>query len=180
MSGNGIGDRFYFHGSATDPNDDSVNHYYWALMSVPDGSTAVLQNTNTHNPYLDVDAKGEYKVRLVVQDNRGAYSDPVYSTVKVVNQKPSASISITNTDTDANYCYYQLNGGNSHDPDNDPLSYQWLMISMENSGTYSFDNPQQPFTQLKVHKGVGTFTVELVVTDTDGATGTAKISRTCN
>jgi hypothetical protein len=70
-------------GSASSDPDGTVAGYTWQLLSKPAGSTAVLSSSNTPSVSFTADLPGNYAVTLKVQDNRGAWSPVVSSTVKV-------------------------------------------------------------------------------------------------
>ncbi len=63
-----IGEIVALDGSgSTDADSDSLG-YRWSLVSIPSGSSAVIQNGNSESPSLIADIPGIYVVQLIVSD----------------------------------------------------------------------------------------------------------------
>ncbi|HRU21205.1 MAG TPA: PKD domain-containing protein [Candidatus Bipolaricaulis sp.] len=107
---------------------------------------------------------GTYQVRLVVTDGLGATgqrTQPV--TVAAMNQPPVARFAYTPTAPRPGD-WIQFDGGASFDPDGEIAAYQWDFQNdgiFDRTGTVTFWQYATP----------GTYTVRLVVTDNQGATG---------
>lgn len=62
------GDTVYLNGGlSNDANGDPLT-YNWNIVSLPEGSTAFLDDPTSETPSLDVDLAGEYVVNLTVND----------------------------------------------------------------------------------------------------------------
>ncbi len=74
--------------ASSDANGDPLT-YQWSLVSRPDGSSAVLSNSETAHPNFVADLAGQYVVSLVVSDGLLA-SDP--SNVTITATSSSAAV----------------------------------------------------------------------------------------
>ncbi|MCV2395822.1 PKD domain-containing protein [Actinotalea sp. M2MS4P-6] len=138
-------------GSASSDPDGTVVSYAWTFG---DGGTATGA-TASH----DYAAGGSYPITLTVTDDLGA-TDTLSQVVDVPeppNQAPTASFSSSVTDLTVT-----LDGSSSTDPDGTVVSYLWDL------GDGSTDTGA---TTSHTYAAGGTYTVELTVTDNDGAVG---------
>ena len=63
-----VGDTVLLDGSgSSDPNEDALA-YHWSFEAKPALSTTVLSNATTVNPTFVIDAPGDYRVKLMVND----------------------------------------------------------------------------------------------------------------
>ncbi|HYB98733.1 MAG TPA: choice-of-anchor L domain-containing protein [Candidatus Limnocylindrales bacterium] len=90
----GVGEMLDGSGSSDDDGDELS--YEWTLVSVPDGSQAILQNANTSTPTLLPDLIGQYVARLVVSDGADV-SEPDEVTIDatssiIVEAAPAALV----------------------------------------------------------------------------------------
>ena len=152
---------------SSDPEQDYPLSYSWQITSKPEGSTAVLSDTNAVNPSFTVDMLDDYTIELVVTDNLGAQSAPDYVLITSYNTSPIA-------DAGPNQILHQgeivtLDGSGSSDPEQDyPLAYAWQITSKPEGSTavLSDSNAVNPsFTADMLDE----YIVELVVTDSLGA-----------
>lgn len=84
-----VGDRVVLNGSASfDPDDDPLQ-FSWALISVPQGSAAALDDPTAVLPQFTADRVGTYVAELFVSDgsNVSSFSDQVM----IVAQDPADS-----------------------------------------------------------------------------------------
>jgi PKD repeat protein len=144
-----------FNGSASSDPDGSIVLYQWDFNAdgVPDatGSTA----TRTFSA-------GTYSVRLTVTDNQGATGTHV-RTVTVptaANQPPTAAFTASPSSGQPG-TWFTFNAAGSTDPDGSIVSYAW---SYGDGGTGS------GITAYRSYTSPGTYTVQLTVTDNQGAT----------
>jgi PKD repeat protein len=144
-----------FDGSTSSDPDGTIASYAWTFG---DGGTAT--GAKPSHTYA---TSGTFTVTLVVTDNQGAASapatTPVTVTVATTNQAPVARIA-------APTCVSLVcgfDGSTSSDPDGMIASYAW---TFGDGGTATGAKPSHTYATS------GTYTVTLVVTDNQGATGT--------
>jgi len=116
-----------------DPEDQTIS-YLWSLIAKPDSSSATLSDPIIVNPVFTADVEGTYTINLIVND--GALDSITETiTVTVAARTPvitnnSAPIANAGEDeTIQTQVVYELDGSNSSDADNNPLSFQWMLVS---------------------------------------------------
>lgn len=87
-----IGNLITLDGSGSSDAEGDPLTYSWTLTSVPEGSTAQLDDATLEQPSFTPDALGDYVVELIVNDGT-ADSEPDTATISVVNQPPVAVFS---------------------------------------------------------------------------------------
>lgn len=121
-----VGDTVTLLGVAFDDNTAEEDLLYmWSFIALPDGSNSVLINFDTPTPSFDVDVAGQYEITLVVTDSEGLASTPDMVTISSANLAPTA-------DAGADQIVLVgstvgLDGSGSSDPENDPLTYSWML-----------------------------------------------------
>lgn len=134
--------------------------YQWTLTK-PAGSTAVLSDPIASQPIFTIDVAGSYTATLVVSDGT-ASSKPdnvlvnTSNSPPVANPGPNQSVNIGTTVT--------LDGSGSSDPDGDPLTYAWSLLSKPGSSTATLTNATSVMTSFVVDVA-GPYTVQLTVGD---------------
>lgn len=120
------GDTVTLDGGASSDADGDPLTFYWSLLSVPTGSTAVPSDPNAVSPTFQVDLAGTYVAQLIVNDGT-VDSNPDTVTIVAGNRPPPANQAPTITSTPvtgatANQAYaYDVD---ATDPDSiDVLSY---------------------------------------------------------
>ncbi len=117
-----------------------------------------------NQPPHSIQKAGKYRVEYMVQDTKGAWSEPFYQTVEVIEQNhpPQARFTINPNpvpvDVTVNYI------DQSGDPDGDPIvEKQWRFRKAGNNqyGPWHFYQPPQKFDSL----GTGFFQIQLRVKD---------------
>ena len=109
-----------------DPDGDLIS-YQWSFQSKPAGSSAVLVDATTVNPYFMPDVDGTYVISLTVND--GTTDSPV-ETVTITAGVTAQNPPIADAGIDRNVItgsLVTLDGSGSWDPDDDVLSYFWLL-----------------------------------------------------
>ncbi|MGH8551642.1 MAG: PKD domain-containing protein, partial [Methylococcales bacterium] len=158
------GEAVTLDGRASNDPDGSIVSYVWREGSATLGSTALLSVNRA--------VVGIHNITLTVTDNAGATSsDSVTVTVKAgvkINQPPVANAGGNQQLIDANRDSGEvvtINGGGSYDPDGSIANYNWKLNGI------ALPNHTAAWSAFL---GVGaTYTVELIVTDNQGAVSTA-------
>ena len=137
--------------------------FFWQILSRPPGSNAALDFASTSLPTFLADESGLYVLRLIVNDGQ---IDSSPDNVSVVAAVPNAApVAIAGTDdTVSRNAVIRLDGTQSFDPDNDPLSFAWSIVSRPAGGTGALDNAASPTPSMPAD-GEGDFVFRLVVND---------------
>jgi hypothetical protein len=154
-------------GSGSSDVDGDILSFFWTLITVPDGSSALLSDPTAVSPSFVVDVSGTYVAQLIVNDGM---VDSAADTVAInhENSPPVADAGPDQAFSSAGTTI-QLDGSQSFDPDGDPLTYAWHIISKPppSTTTLSDANSSNP---TFVADSLGTYILQLVVTDDLGAT----------
>lgn len=147
-------------GSLSKDDDGDQLTYRWRIVSAPEGSAAELASADSVNPTLTTDAYGMYTVELIVNDG---YVDSDADTV-VIDASNAAPIANAGNDLDVYIDHtVNLDGSKSSDPDSDPITYLWTIISPSNTTTTIANNTAvMPSITIREQ---GTYVVQLVVND---------------
>lgn len=117
-----LGARAFLDGRGSHDVDGDPLTFRWRLVSKPLNSTASLDNATTSEPSIIADKPGSYTIELIVNDGF-VDSDPDQVVITTENSRPIAD---AGPDLQANVGdLVQLDGSNSQDADNDPLTYHW-------------------------------------------------------
>ena len=147
-----------FDASLSYDPDGTIVNYHWDFR---DGTTAIGVSVN--HSYSESES---YRVTLTVTDNDGA-TDSATSTTNVMNKSPAA-IFTESSETGNLGDPITFNAAESYDPDGTIVSYSWAFgdgtTATGVSVSYTFNNKD-------------VYTVTLTVTDNDGATDSAKITK---
>lgn len=156
-----------------DPDGDTLR-FEWEFLERPPGSGAVLSSSNTATPLFVPDAEGSYRIRLTVNDLRGAAaSDEV--TVSVLppgaNLPPVAEVEFDRFVAVGSLV--TLDGSASLDPEGEPLTFSWSLFRPAGSVAVlaGGDTPTPSFTA----DDFGEYQVRLTVRDPQGATGSTSL-----
>jgi hypothetical protein len=149
-------------GSASSDPDDDPLEFAWEFVDVPSGSFASLINDPRVDPSFFADVEGDYVVRLTVDDGGADDADEVTITAVVANGAPTANAgpdrSVAVGDRVA------LNGSGSADPDGDPLTFAWTMVSQPNGSRATLDDPTSAVPAFTAD-AAGAYNLQLVVSD---------------
>jgi len=160
-----VGDKVILEGSgSSDPNGDALTSYNWEFVSRPGASRAELEDPTTVKPAFRADAPGDYVVQLIVKDRWDKASDPHSVTIRALsNHPPTANadeavsqFSVGDTVT--------LFGIGSDDPDGDPLTYRWEILSRPSGSGASLSDVNSPEPMLMLDMS-GSYAIQLVVND---------------
>jgi hypothetical protein len=129
------GDIVFLNGMASfdDNTPTELLVYEWSFSSIPEGSSATLDDADTVTPSFLADLPGTYVVDLVVFDEGGLPSSTDQVEVSSDNLAPTAAagndqLVITGTTV-------PLDASASTDPENDALTYFWTITSAPGGST---------------------------------------------
>lgn len=147
-------------GSASyDPNGDPIT-YAWTLSSKPPGSAATFSSSTAAKPTFTADLAGTYLATLVVSD--GQLTSPSTVTVTAVDTPPVANAGpaqYTNVGGTVT-----LDGSASTDPDGDPITFSWVILSAPIGSAATLTNATTSRAGL-VADLEGAYSVKLTVSD---------------
>ena len=86
-----VGEILILDGSSSTDTDGDILSYNWSIIERPLNSQATIQNPTSINPFIEVDAYGEYIIQLQVFDG-SASSDPDVVIINAV--EPSVSLDL--------------------------------------------------------------------------------------
>jgi hypothetical protein len=148
-------------GSGSSDPEGAALTYAWSFASRPAGSTAALSDASAVNPTFHIDKAGTYELSLVVNDGT---QDSVADTV-VVTTLNSAPVADAGADVSVRLrSTALLNGGGSHDVDEDAITYSWTLVSKPAHSKAALVSANTAQPSLKPDKP-GSYVVSLVVND---------------
>lgn len=149
-------------GNSDDPDGDPLD-YVWEIVSRPGGSSAALSDETDPSPTFIADREGSYTFQLVVSDGAlESEPDEVNLRVSEGGGAPTADAGANQSVTTGDTVY--LDGSSSHDPDGDPISYTWTMVSKP-SGSSTVLTAGSSATPRFLADVDGQFVLSLVVSD---------------
>ncbi|CAH9060266.1 hypothetical protein PSECIP111854_02571 [Pseudoalteromonas sp. CIP111854] len=159
----------YFTTYAEDLDSDPIS-YKWRVVSRPQNSTAILQNALTKQAYMVFDEVGEYLLEAVVSDGL-SYSDTKRAHVKVITRPPTpntnkppfflSTIKVSENPTPNSPITLTAN---ATDPDEDPITYRWVMHQKATGSNYSFSSTTDAEIELTVDM-TGWYLVQVYAND---------------
>ncbi len=162
--------------AAEDPNGDPVT-FAWTITSRPTGSTAALSATNTASVSITPDVAGEYVLQVTVSDGRGGQASDdvrVTATAAGANRAPTANAGFDLEGTET--ITMTLDGTGSSDPDGDPLTFTWTVVSRPDGSTAQITSASAALASFTPDLE-GTYVVQLAVSDGEfTATDTATLT----
>jgi hypothetical protein len=165
-----VGDAASLDGSGSyDPDNNYPLTYDWQVVSKPEGSAAILsvnvsaEGSDASQVSIETDVNGDYVIQLVVTDNLGLASEPVFVVVSTQNSAPVAEAGADQYFENPDIII-QLDGSQSFDPDGDPITYAWTIASKPIDSLAQLSNPNDVQPTF-VADTVGDYIIELVVTD---------------
>lgn len=157
---------------SSDPDNDKLT-YKWEWVSKPNSSNAQLAKADSVSGEFTTDLAGIYTVKLSVSDGNMTNSDTV--TIVVSNDPPVAAAGVDQTI--ALNTVSVLNGTSSYDPENQLLTYTWVLTSKPTGSIAVLDS--QTSAQPKFTADLeGDYTFTLTVNDgtKDSQTDTVTLS----
>lgn len=160
--------------SSSDVDGDLLN-FHWELLIKPEGSKALLANSENINPSFIADAFGQYTVQLIVGDGQ---EDSAADIVIINVQRNTPPIADAGNDqTVALATLATLDGSGSSDTDGDVLTYLWS-ISSKPEGSQAALNELTSLMPTFITDLPGEYVLGLVVNDgqTDSPLNTVVVS----
>jgi hypothetical protein len=165
-----VGDAASLDGSGSyDPDQNYPLTYDWQVVSKPEGSAAILsvsasaEGSDASQVSIETDVNGDYVIQLAVTDSLGLASEPVFVVVSTQNSAPVAEAGADQYFENPDIII-QLDGSQSFDPDGDPITYAWTIVSKPIDSLAQLSNPNDVQPTFFADT-VGDFIIELVVTD---------------
>jgi len=154
-------------GTASSDSDENYPlSYTWQIITQPAGSSANLSDADTSTPSFTLDMNGDYTIQLVVTDALGAESEPDTVIISTVNSKPVANAG-DDQFLDTGPSTIQLDGSQSFDPDDDPITYEWTITSKPDGSFATLSDSTTPDPTFDANI-LGTYIIQLVVVDSFG------------
>lgn len=148
--------------NSNDPDGDLIT-YKWTIIETPSRSITALNNPNSVMPTLIPDKPGDYVIALTVNDGElDSAPDDVVIIAALPNVAPTANAGPDQSVVTGSIVF--LNGTGSFDPDGDPLTYQWQMISNPPESTASLNDPTSSTPCFFADKD-GQYIIQLTVFD---------------
>ncbi len=157
-----VTDRFDLDGSGSDDPDGDTLSYEWVFTSVPIDSTATLFDEDRPDAWFVADRAGTYQLELAVDDGRAVATDALVITVEAPNTGPVANAGADTTVDPGDLVV--LNGSLSYDPEGDPLSYTWRLVTSPPGSSASLADPGTALPSFTADVA-GSYVIELVVSD---------------
>ncbi len=171
-----LGNVFKFNGNqSSDPDGDPLT-YHWSILSKPNKSEASLMDTSRVDPSFEPDVVGRYEIQLVVKDAElESAPDSLVLTVVFDNDKPIAVAGEDQNTTVGNIV--NLDGSASSDPENQPLTYRWMVISQPEGSSAVLSDKSAVSPNLTPDQP-GNYVIQLIVNDgvTDSAPDTVNVT----
>ena len=175
-----VGQEALLDGSGSfDPDGDGLS-YAWELIQAPQDSAATLDDPTLAQPTLLPDVEGAWYLSLVVSDGT-LVSEACQTTVRAGEGGPNnAPVALAGLDSSATVGQVaSVDGGASFDPDGDPLTHAWALVSVPAGSTLTDADLLVEVTQAAFAPDVaGDFVLELTVCDGEPLCDTDEVTLT--
>jgi uncharacterized Zn-binding protein involved in type VI secretion len=157
-----VGEWVGISGAASADADDDALSYRWSLVK-PAGSAAVLSATAGVATGFAPDVPGSYVVQLIVNDGQ---HDSVPDTIAISTENSRPYAYAFTPGSGRGYVGEEtgLNGYYSYDPDDDPITYSWSVLSGPVGSNATLLYANEPYAGL-VPDLPGMYVVQLIVND---------------
>ncbi|MBB1347694.1 PKD domain-containing protein [Pseudoalteromonas sp. SG45-2] len=125
----------------SDPDGDTLS-YNWQLQAKPVNSASQLTNSTSATPSIVADKEGDYVVVLTVSDGQLSSNQATSALHASSNKKPITLVTYETSITVDEQVL--LDASTSYDPEGQPLSYQWEIISSQGQATLSSNTISKP------------------------------------
>jgi hypothetical protein len=156
-----VGSMVQLEGSGSTDVDGDPLTFQWSFVSLPPGSTTALTSPTAVTPAFQVDQPGTYVLQLIVNDGF-ASSPPDTVMVTTENRPPVADAGPDQTV--ALGATVQLTGTGSSDPDNDPLTFTWSLLSIPPGTAAALSDPHATNPTFQTAEP-GMYIAQLIVND---------------
>ncbi|MEQ1505195.1 MAG: PKD domain-containing protein [Myxococcota bacterium] len=157
-----VAEEIELDGTASyDPDGDAIQ-FDWAFVAVPAGSAAIVINESRPSASFYADRVGVYRLELAVSDDLSAAADEVEVVVSAPNEGPVANAGPDQTVDVGEQVV--LNGSSSYDPDADPLTFAWTMVTVPGGSSAAIGQPNTALPQFTADVA-GVYVIDLVVDD---------------
>ncbi len=160
---------------STDPEGGTLT-YSWSVTTAPSGSSATLSSPSMASTNFTPDVSGSYTFEVTVTDPEGA-TDSTTISFTATNQAPTASASISPSNSEPTGTQLTLDASGSTDPEGGTLTYSWLVTTAPSGSSATLSSPTMASTNFTPDVS-GSYTFEVTVTDPEGATDSTTISFT--
>lgn len=135
----------------------------WSVLTRPTGSSVVITSPSDLNPTVEFDLPGIYTLQLSADDGELISSDSMDLTVLAGNQAPTAQFSSTPQQGNAPLTV-SFDASASNDSDGNIVSYAWDFGDGQSANGVNINH---------LYNSAGSYSVQLTVTDNQGATAQA-------
>ncbi|MCP4767831.1 MAG: hypothetical protein GY875_16360 [Gammaproteobacteria bacterium] len=162
--------------NSSDVDGDALS-WSWSFVTTPPGSAAQLNNASAVSPTFTPDLTGQYVIQLLVNDGAAnSLADSVIVNAITPNTIPLANAGVDQSDLVG--ALISLDGSASSDVDNDPLTYDWSLLSVPSSSAatlnnttivnpiFTLDQPGEYVAQLIVNDGSASSVPDEVIVST--------------
>jgi hypothetical protein len=166
-----VGVTVELDGSGSSDADGDALTYEWTLLATPGGSAASLLDATTATPSLMLDQPGDYDIQLIVRDQFGR-GQPDVVRISTSNRAPVAD---AGPDQRAQVGgRVTLDSSASIEPDGHLITRVWSFVARPADSTATLSDPTavRPWFVADLE---GDYELELVVTDTFGASATDRV-----
>ena len=146
-------------GTATDPDDDPIIDWLWAVESSPNSSNPIIYEPWTPDSPFSADVVGDYVLSLIANDGTN-WSVPDTVIIEVVEILPPVAVAEADVTSGPVPLRINFDGSQSYDPQGGQLNYGW-----------SFGDGSPGSTEVSpTHEYIlpGTYTAQLTVVDSRG------------
>lgn len=143
-------------------------------VTASDAEDGIITDQVNYSSNVNTSVPGSYTVIYNVTDADGAAATPAIRTVNVIRRNEDPVADISGDTTGEVGTPVQLDGRGSSDPDGDPISYSWSLVSAPEGSSVTIDssadtvsfNPDVP----------GDYQVKLIVSDDGSGSGEAAVT----